>query len=987
MSLRRERIPSSGLHVVYEPGGNDDTLVDIVLIHGFGGHPMRSWEYHHRPATSRTCPDPAARNASLRDLLKSTTSLGGRVPNGWPKILGRDESILPTPIFWPRDLLPAACHAARIMTWGYQLVRKETALVQAQGDIFAHASELVRELVKARSGTGERQRPIVFIAHSIGGAMIKEVLRQAESSGDAKMKDLLISTAATFFFGCPHQIGEQETFEEVVLSMASSTSNIKAVSPTLAALCAVYDSKWIFGSKAFVRLWHDYNFVVKTYHEVSSLGAYTEEDKLTQTRIASSMIGDSSEGAEVLLSDHANMCRFQSAADPGFQSLSLILKGIIRLERFKRRGLTAGENRCLQELTYPSIRNIQVFRGSDFPNTCNRVTNTKEFRDWYHRRHNGASSHVLWITGSHGSGKTTQIRQIQGWIKKEWAHSTTPTVSCTAGGRCLDRVFVASSYSDKARSVMAIRSMLAHLFITDPRLRRDLFLLLEGGFESSDVARFFLDNYINKEIRTGARRTFILIDAAADCETSCIRDLLIVLARMAENSDFSLCLTSHPALVPLPENITHLDLHGQNHEDIKLAVRSRLRAKWEESSVLVEKVVGKANGNFLWAELATNLLNELISGGAAQDLVDQVLGELPLDLDGLYEWILRTLSPKEQADAAIIMRWVMLSPEPMTLNDLRVAVRLTRRSTLRCLDPKGALDIGMPTSMRELQKKGKHFDSPSQFRRWLLAQTCHLLTTKPAADNIRALGLQLVLPIHESVQSFFLSGRGFAALSSGLELSSLPDPTEACHFGLVRTILAYLNTLDLSPLVSGQRILEEGPGYMSPEQSPTWRETVADQRKLIKSSYPFLQYAVDNLLYHLLSPRNLRYFLPQQALYKALSSNNYRIWRRWTALLGETDPASILEASKSAEDLLRPEFGACYRLERVFRAVGRLAMVDKGNLSAIKPLSPLSPATVSHINQHHIGLPEDVVASPSPTGVHRGPRSRGTVVLNRRKPS
>lgn len=129
-----------------------------------------------------------------------------------------------------------------------------------------------------------------------------------------------------------------------------------------------------------------------------------------------------------------------------------------------------------------------------------------------------------------------------------------------------------------------------------------------------------------------------------------------------------------------------------------------------------------------------------------------------------------------------------------------------------------------------------------------------------------------------------------------------------------------------------------------------------DQRNLIMSSYPFLQYAVDNLLFHMLSPRFFRYFLPQHEILLALSANRARLWRRWTSLLGTADAAIILakhSRSSATAGLLSPVFGARFRLERVFRKLENMAIAKMGPgakeggavLSPITPIGPASPRT------------------------------------------
>lgn len=597
--------------------------------------------------------------------------------------------------------------------------------------------------------------------------------------------------------------------------------------------------------------------------------------------------------------------------------------------------------------------------------------------------------------GVSGSGKTTQLQQIRCQMEKQWTSATASVVYCTAEGQSLHEVFIPGSKLGTMRCVTTIRSILSQLFVQDLDLRQRLLSLGHGSIGDTDLTRFFLDNYITAKHQNLTRRTFILVDVQESCDDAYIQELLSCLCQMARNSTYTVCLASRVIDGHVPANITRLEIEKHNLEDITLSVQSRLRAGWDEYPMFVHKIAQSAGGSFAWAHFATNLLNEIIDGGGRRDSVDQVLGELPGDLCGLYGWSLGILSSKEKADATTIMRWVLLAPAPMMLNDLRMAVRLGRTHFLHCYGPQATLDVGLPWSMRELQRTGMQFDTPSQFYRWLCSRTRGLLEARPAdgeGKTQQSLGLQHVYPINDSVRTLFLSGGGFAALSSGRATTIQPnhEAVDLCHLSLLRTILMYLNTSDLSPLVSGYRSPQPQPEPEStPRQSvlsagmlPTWRKNVVDQRNLVTSSYPFLGYAVDNLLYHLLSPRSLRYFLPQQAIFDMFVSNECRIWRVWTALLGETDASSILVRCRSAEALLQPEFGASFRLERVFRAVKKSASGDSW-FSPRKSLGllvkPVLRKTEKDKVKDNVGREKLDTTTPSPSST----RSRDTVVATR----
>lgn len=79
--------------------------------------------------------------------------------------------------FWPTDLLPDLCCDARILTWGFRTRISDGHLVPGQLDIFSRGRELLsdgNDLLASYREHGQR-REVVFVAHSTGGIVIKEV--------------------------------------------------------------------------------------------------------------------------------------------------------------------------------------------------------------------------------------------------------------------------------------------------------------------------------------------------------------------------------------------------------------------------------------------------------------------------------------------------------------------------------------------------------------------------------------------------------------------------------------------------------------------------------------------------------------------------------------------------------------------------------------------------------------------------------------------
>ncbi|KAF8529705.1 hypothetical protein BU17DRAFT_36641, partial [Hysterangium stoloniferum] len=109
-------------------------------------------------------------------------------------------------VFWLQDLLPEALPFARILTYGYDA--RTQGENRSQQTLYGISGDLVVKLSAFRISNGTGHRPLIFIAHSFGGIILKNALIHASSAhmghlGDHKAVE--ISTYGVIFMGTPHQ--------------------------------------------------------------------------------------------------------------------------------------------------------------------------------------------------------------------------------------------------------------------------------------------------------------------------------------------------------------------------------------------------------------------------------------------------------------------------------------------------------------------------------------------------------------------------------------------------------------------------------------------------------------------------------------------------------------------------------------------------------------------------------------------------------------
>jgi protein SERAC1 len=92
-------------------------------------------------------------------------------------------------------------------------------------------------------------------------------LRLSESERDGPLKEVLLSTSGVVFLGCPHRATEHSTLADAIKSMAGVTFRVDSQDLVLDHLSGASSVEAELGRQAFIRMWNDYNFKVKTFQE------------------------------------------------------------------------------------------------------------------------------------------------------------------------------------------------------------------------------------------------------------------------------------------------------------------------------------------------------------------------------------------------------------------------------------------------------------------------------------------------------------------------------------------------------------------------------------------------------------------------------------------------------------------------------------------------------------------------------------------------
>lgn len=104
---------------------------------------------------------------------------------------------------WPKTLLPPLLGKARILTYGYDAYVLRTS-VASTDRLIDHATNLLNDLTTDRASNNASSRPMIFVAHSLGGIVCKETLLLSRNNPEPHLKSIFNCTKGIVFMGTPH---------------------------------------------------------------------------------------------------------------------------------------------------------------------------------------------------------------------------------------------------------------------------------------------------------------------------------------------------------------------------------------------------------------------------------------------------------------------------------------------------------------------------------------------------------------------------------------------------------------------------------------------------------------------------------------------------------------------------------------------------------------------------------------------------------------
>ncbi|RYP13683.1 hypothetical protein DL765_006765 [Monosporascus sp. GIB2] len=794
----RGAVPETGLTVLFEP---DEPSLDIVFIHGFTGHPERTWTSKKGNARHRNddrvageFAEPPAKVRKLNPFSSSHHDKRDTVPA----------------VYWPRDLVPATAPFARVLTYGYDTqIRHWVKSPVNRSTVYDIGWDFLVALESERRA--EPSRPVLFVVHSLGGIVVKEMLRRSRSChmGQAHLRPVFESTIGIMFFGTPHAgsdpRGPLQRIAEKVIKAAGFSVNEHIVNTLLPVSERLRELRDEFGPMAQQREWLIHSF--QEQFGVELLGGHkVVEDTSSYLNLTAI------ETTEHIGRNHMEMCRFTGLDDVEYRKVAAALHRItttVSKQPMKKEKSPLSEEQkqaLLNSLRFDQIDARQLTIKNAHAKTCKWLLKKPEYLDWLDPSKLGEHHGFLWIKGKPGTGKSTLMKSTFADTRKKMKDRIAISFFFNARGDDLEK-----------STIGMYRSILLQLLERLPALQGVFDSLglatWNGGYPQWSVES--LKTLFEQAVQgLGNSSLMCFIDALDECDEHQIRDMISFFEHVGELTTsagirFQVCFASrHYPYITITKGLI-LVLEGQegHSQDIVSYLDSELKIG---HSKLAEQIridlQAKASGVFMWVVLVVEILNKEHDGGRIHAL-RQRLRDIPGDLHELFRDIL-TRDRHNRDELLLCIQWLLFAKQTLKPEQLYFAI-------LSGVEPE-VLSEWNPDEI-----------TASVAQRFILSSSKGLAeVTKSKHPTVQF--------IHESVKDFLLKENGLKQIWSGLgrnfEGESHERLKQCCLNYMSIDIATHLNISDSLPKGSSQQ--------------------AANLRQSADKAFPFLQYAIRNVLYH-----------------------------------------------------------------------------------------------------------------------------------------
>ncbi len=510
------------------------------------------------------------------------------------------------------------------------------------------------------------------------------------------------------------------------------------------------------------------------------------------------------------------MCRFAGHDDVEYKKVAAALQRMAAtLSRQPLRGEKSlvledkQKQALLESLRFHQIDARRMAIKNAHAETCRWLLKDPSYVKWLGTNSFDEHHGLLCIKGKPGTGKSTLMKFARSHALDKMKDTIVISFFFNARGDDLEK-----------STIGMYRSILLQLLERLPTLQV-VFDSLElttwnGGYLQWSVES--LKTLLERALQNLGKSPLVLfIDALDECDEYQIRDMVSFFEQVGQFTTspgikLRVCFSSrHYPHISIAKGLS-LVLEGQegHEQDIASYIHSELKIG---QTILAEQIRTdlreKASGIFMWVVLVVRILNKEFDGGRIHTL-RQRLKNIPGDLHQLFCDIL-TRDQHNKGELLLCIQWVLFARQPLKPEELYFAIL-------------------SGTEDGPVFRWNHDEITICDMKRFILD------TSKGLIEVVTGPWTTTVQFIHESVKDFLLKDDGLQRIWSGPGGNFQGESHERlkqCCVSYMGIGLADLHIGDILPRPSSQRAKE----------LPALHESANE-------TFPFLQYAVQNILYH-----------------------------------------------------------------------------------------------------------------------------------------
>jgi ankyrin repeat protein len=461
----------------------------------------------------------------------------------------------------------------------------------------------------------------------------------------------------------------------------------------------------------------------------------------------------------------------------------------------------------LDSLKFEQIDARQMTIKTAHAKTCRWLLKSEQYLYWLDTTKVGEHHGFLWIKGNAGTGKSTLMKFALVNARKTMKDHTVLSFFFNARGEEIEKSTIGTYRSlllQLLERLPALQSVFNSLGLSTSSFNADY----QWNVES-------LKTLLEQAIRLlGDSSVVCLIDALDECEEEQVRDMIQFFEHIGELAvsngiRFQVCFSSRHYPHITIRNGLELVLEGQegHSQDITNYVETELKiGKSKVAQQIRVELQEKASGIFMWVVLVVGILNKESDRGQVHAL-RRKLRETPSDLHELFLDIL-TRDTHNKYGLILCIQWILFAKQPLSPEQLYHAIL-------------SGVNLEAVTEW-----------DPQEITKDVIERL--ILDSSKGLAEVTASKEPKAQFIHESVRDFLLKENGLSKIwpeyGNNFQGQS--------HNQLKQCCLDYISVDVATPL----KIPDKLPKASS--------QPAASLRKSAAQKFPFLEYAVRNVLYH-----------------------------------------------------------------------------------------------------------------------------------------